>query len=377
MTKIAIVADCHIHNFPAFGGHSTSGINSRCAITLDTLDLAYETAMDNECKLFLVAGDLFDTSKPTPQVITAVQEIFSPKLHNGLLIGTHDPFSFANGDHALGPLQDRCTIYDKPNIVTVDKSSFLVIPVQEGDATSYIKESLKTLYKDHAEILANADKKIIVMHAGIPDGASPVYLKGPDTISISSLVELCKEYKIDFVFSGHWHTRMVWKEIDSVKIVQIGALCPTGFDNPGFKGYGTLIIYDTESNSYSLFEIPGPRFAMINSPKGYATDEFAALNEATKLQKEAGNKVFLRATVLPDHVSETLKHAAASEVFSDVEVFADKDVISKVARKAATAAKSAKTLEESLTAFIKEMPLLETVNRDNVLARTKKYLGIV
>lgn len=385
MTKIAIVSDCHVANFPAFGGPKKAGLNSRCDIALDVLDQAYEKALKEDCKVFMIAGDLFDTDRPTPQIITAAQELFSKEIFNAILVGTHDPTSFTEKDHALGPLQDRCKIIDKPHIIRDPRVAIISIPVQEGNASDYLISSLESLRNDLQKIPAN-NKQILVTHIGISDSDTSAYLKdGTDSISVSSLKGICEDFGISYVFSGHWHSRKIWHNFKHVNIVQLGALCPTGFDNPGFEGYGTLLIFDTDSNDYAITEIPGPRFIKANLPRGTDSDEWVNLvTECSAQKKTLDTKIFLKVTTTPKNVIPMLVRAQGipaenfgdTHLFSEVIVLVDKEVTEQAAREAATAAKSAKTLIQSVEAFVSKMPLDQGVNRKNVLARAKKYLGV-
>lgn len=67
-------------------------------------------------------------------------------------------------------------------------------------------------------------------------------------------------------------------------VMQIGALCPSGFDNPGLHGYGTVAFWDGERLSWE--ELPGPRFCTVRSDE----EEKAVVAEAAKL----GHNLFLR-----------------------------------------------------------------------------------
>jgi hypothetical protein len=69
-------------------------------------------------------------------------------------------------------------------------------------------------------------------------------------------------------------------------ILQGGALCSTGFDNPGLHGYGTLAFWDTDEHRLSWQEMPGPRFCVARSEE----EEQAIVEEARRL----GHNLFLR-----------------------------------------------------------------------------------
>ena len=77
----------------------------------------------------------------------------------------------------------------------------------------------------------------------------------------------------------------MWGADDRV-IMQGGALCSTGFDNPGLHGYGTLAFWDTDEHRLSWQEMPGPRFCVARSEE----EEQAIVEEARRL----GHNLFLR-----------------------------------------------------------------------------------
>jgi hypothetical protein len=101
---------------------------------------------------------------------------------------------------------------------------------------------------------------------------------------------------------GDWHQRRLWMDgkrrgdapsspvrigADAEHVIlQGGALCPTGFDNPGLRGYGTLAFWDQDAHQLSWQEIPGPRFCVARSDE----EEQAVVEEARHLK----HNLFLR-----------------------------------------------------------------------------------
>lgn len=68
--------------------------------------------------------------------------------------------------------------------------------------------------------------------------------------------------------------------------MQGGALVPTGFDNKGLRGYGTLAIIDSVDQSLHWRELPGPRFCTAYEQ----LEEEKLIAEA----KQLGHQLFLR-----------------------------------------------------------------------------------
>lgn len=100
MSFISFIADTHIANHRRFAGESRACINVRCHTTLNSLEQAVESARGT----LVVLGDIFDTVRPEPQVIAAVQLALWETHTTFLLLGNHDMVSTQPGDHALGPL---------------------------------------------------------------------------------------------------------------------------------------------------------------------------------------------------------------------------------------------------------------------------------
>ena len=46
---------------------------------------------------------------------------------------------------------------------------------------------------------------------------------------------------------------------------QVGALAPTGFDDPGPVGYGGLVTWDPDTQALETYQLPGPRFLAVTS----------------------------------------------------------------------------------------------------------------
>jgi hypothetical protein len=69
-------------------------------------------------------------------------------------------------------------------------------------------------------------------------------------------------------------------------IMQIGSLCPTGWDNAGLDGYGTVALWDTDTQALTWRVLPGPRFCVARS----ADEEESIIGVA----KRRGDTLFLR-----------------------------------------------------------------------------------
>jgi len=371
MTKLAFVADVHLGNHKRMGGKVRASLNERCRETLAVLAAAVDVAVERECDGLAVLGDLFDTTAPLPQLITETVRALQPfPMRLDLLGGNHEQVSLEPDDNALSPLgllsHDNVWVTDvDPRVVLfgIQKRSMtklLLVPHRPGPAAEWLPKVLH-------EYAGNEDwmkckHRLLGVHLGIQDDDTAHFLKGAhDSIEASVLADLCKKYSISAAFAGNWHDHRKWhqewldqhadsasgerrarkgKGTHTLDIVQCGALVPTGWDNPGVKGYGTVVIWD--EGNIEIVELPGPRFV-----------------------KPASNQEAL------DAIAEA--EAAGCRIY--VDDIPDRAVSKAAAREAALAARSADTLDEALSAFVEKMELPDGVERGTVLAKSREYLS--
>ena len=371
MTTV-FVGDVHVGNHKRCGGTTTAGINERCKAILDALRAAYAYA-DHEAGRFVSLGDLFDTSCPTPQEIAAVAEILNHAEHpyawmpyNYLLLGNHEMVSHQANDNALSPFKhmgDTTVVEDAVCAMHQTDPALVLIPFQPGDAREWFPKEVER-FGDRADQPA-----ILCFHLGIADDDTPPYLRNAhDAVPLSLVQELCVKYGYKGAIAGNWHSRKVWDRKDgSPWVMQIGTLAPTGWDNPGLEGYGSVVLVD-EKGDYTIKEVAGPRFIDAGDYTGQMVQEAAA----------QGKKLFLRKKTSPNAMQEATSKA---QVFkdkgwiADFVVQVDKAYTETEAKMAADAAKSADTLDASLSGFVENMHLADMVDREEVLALAARYLA--
>jgi hypothetical protein len=175
---------------------------------------------------------------------------------------------------------------------------------------------------------------------------------------------LCIGHGVSFAAAGDFHEYKLWSE--KPWVIQIGALCPTGWRDQGYEQYGSLCIWDSKEKSYERHVIPGPRFLL--NPRAH--DLVVA--------KRAGHKIYVRYTAKNMDEKTALKERLGADLksgrvhFGTVEIDQIDTIVA--ARSAAMAAKSSKTRDEALNAFVENMPLDDGVSRAAVLERSKRYL---
>lgn len=376
--KAAFVADVHLGNHKRFGGEVSASLNVRCRLSLAAFNAAIDLAIKERCATLTVAGDLFDYARPEPPLIAEVQRALAKgrgQMEMAILVGNHDQISTADGDHTLAPLAEFARIIEKPDWFDLSGSvDILTIPFRPGHAREWLPEAIRGIAGSReagSRSRAAGGTRLLVLHLGIKDDRTAPWLVGaPDSIDVAILDELCEEYKIDFVFAGNWHDRRQWSLPKSgAFVLQLGALCPTGWDNPGIPNYGTVAIFDDEADvPVAIHEVTGPRFVSVRTKK----EAENAIREATK--KYA---LFLSFDADPDDVADLSSYVAtnlATKGLFAAEVLPNREVALTKAKSAAFAAKSSKNTQEALSSFVRAMPLPETVSRNVVLQRSRGYL---
>jgi DNA repair exonuclease SbcCD nuclease subunit len=190
--KVAITGDVHAGTFSQYATISEHGINSRLLRIIECLDTMIETAVDNECEQFIIAGDLYhDRVGIKPVVLDLVSSVlrkWSKKLEVVVLQGNHD-LSVSSDHTSIQALSGLCTIITQP---TVYKS---VAYVPWTDDQKHLSKTIAALKKQGG--------KCMIGHLGI-DGAK----LGPANIEIPGHIELDKVEGMDewtWISLSHYH----------------------------------------------------------------------------------------------------------------------------------------------------------------------------
>lgn len=372
MRPIAFVADVHVGNHRRFGGPATAGVNRRCREALDVLRGAVDCAADAGCVALVVAGDLFDTPKPEPQIIAATAAVLTHArarcLDVHLLVGNHEQATEAVGDHALGPLGaiPGVAVYDAPTGVRVGDAYCALLP--------YRARSGKRLPEDMTAAVGQAARFVereavaVVAHVGIAHAATPRFLAtASDAIPLDAAGRLLDAADAMLLVAGHWHTHASLRPATadaSQRVVQLGALCPTGWDNPG-DDYGHVWLWSGGTNLRVLARAPGPRFLRLG------------LDEATRLAPDPGLRVYLRLAVAPEEVRAGGDLLDA--MIADGRVVAGELELARAVHAPEVAAavrnvRAPDSLEEAVAEFVGGMAVPDGADRARIGARALTYL---
>lgn len=290
MSTLAAIFDPHFWPHKRQGGPVVKGINRRGALCLDVGRRAIAVTNEHRADL-IVAGDLVDSAGAVaPQFAFALREMLGQCRRSvTLMLGNHD--MTADGDHSLGIYTQRDDWTD-------------VHVCEDIDWLNYDEVCLVPFHRDIRDARV-CDAPLLIAHFGVYDDSfSPWCKKAKGAWHVDALFAFMKERGIKCCLNGDWHSRCIWRsafgKVDRLPaewrgvavpdgdmvIMQGGALSPTGHDNPGLHGYGTVALWDTDEHRLSWQELPGPRFCTVRSE----AEEQAVIAEAQRL----GHNLYLR-----------------------------------------------------------------------------------
>ena len=196
-------------------------------------------AVNNDVKIILIAGDLFDKKETTVKARNIVIDsiISNPEIEFIYLKGNHDETGFLNN---LEEIPENLKLFDYEKWTTYTYGKITISGIEFGKLTDY--EIYNTLF------LNKGDFNIVTMH-----GQESKYEMKDKTeiINLSSL----KNKNIDYLALGHIH-KYKQAELDQRGVYcYSGCLEGRGFDECGEKGF-VLLDIDEESLKYTAKFIP-------------------------------------------------------------------------------------------------------------------------
>jgi DNA repair exonuclease SbcCD nuclease subunit len=327
-------------------------------------------------------GDLFDTSHPTPQQLARVMRVFKTKSAASswpevvLLAGNHDIVSDQPGDHALGPLflsgngvlgsaRDPFVLDRLGPDVESNEASTLCIPFATGSSAAAFKAAVARY---------GSGVVVAAAHFGIMDVDTPAFLqKSLDAVPVEDAAGILQGAGIKYLFVGNWHNFDTWQfqqGTATTYIVQVGALVPTGFDNPG-KNYGVVaIVDDTESSAPRFHRLSGPRFFNATIPELKDTSWVSA-----NLLPE--NRNYVRVTCAPKTFPTAQALCAQlqeAKVIAAFELRADREADMRAAESAAAITSNQTTIADAVAAYCSKAAFPPEVNRTEVLTLVQRFL---
>lgn len=363
--NLAFIGDVHLGNPNRMGGAVTKGINRRGQQVTAVYERAVTAALDNGATHIVQVGDLFDTMRPVPQQVAAARSIHAIAKERGakiiLLKGNHDSESDEAGDNAIAMLEEpHVLVADVQQTLVFGDTALHCMPFRGGVVDEWLPDAMVKRDIDH-------ERNILVMHAGVRTGATPPWLQNsPDSISEEVLDHVCEHYSLDLVVTGHWHEFLNCGA--SKQIYQLGALCPTGFNNLGIDEYGTVLVL--KGQQLVLRGIPGPRFLKSSWIDGSLREIFEDLPKSNHYYIEFTARNRDDAAIAKQQATSLIEEGVLAAV--DVRIQATESKARAV--EAATQAAETSGIPEAVTAYVaKEVP---AAKRAAVTTRTLKYLGV-
>jgi hypothetical protein len=305
-----------------------NGINRRGEEVLQTIRDASWQAAKEGCAALFVLGDLFDHTRPTPQLVRATADALTAgSIPVVVLLGNHDMQSDGEHDHACASLElsSNILVISKPTLIRYQGIEVVCAPYRPGNAYEWLPDSIARACLGAGDKLA---QRFLVTHLGIWDDATPPYLKAArDAVGIGQMRWLCDAHGINVALAGNWHARKVWPSVDKSPLVIIpGTLCPAGFQEPDQDLVGKMFVVDDAGMS-RCYDVPGPRWYTLDglaeidqwlieshSPSVYARVRLTAAEAATNPFAEIPDNLYVTIEVKPGSDEVSIVEAAREAV---------------------------------------------------------------
>ena len=193
----------------------------------DTFIKIIDLARAEKVALFLIAGDLFDSSQPSPELINFVSRQFaSLQIPICLIPGTHDKYLF----------QKEKAFTQITNLTILDSPQWIAKEFPQLDCTVYGINPQNQYPLADLQTKTNTKYHIALIHAGfhIPDKIRDEHLVRKEDIGKCGM---------DYLALGHWHNLADYSQGD-VRAWYSGVPEPLAIDE---KNVGHVIVVDLET----------------------------------------------------------------------------------------------------------------------------------
>ena len=396
MDRIRFVADPHAANHKICAGVAVDGINDRCARVLDCLEQAAKAGPPGST--LVVLGDLFDVDKPSPTILAETGRALRSGRNDVIaLVGNHDqtsaPTADLDGEHALAPLRSsKLTVVDRPTLIPLEFADLIAVPFSPAVTPATLPGIIEGLLGGTRA--TNAPRvRVLCLHLGVWDKSTPPWLVGAhDAIAETDLRDIARTYRIAFVECGNWHNQRAWspRNGDGVHISQVGALAPTGWDNPGLVGYGGVdmieVLGTMDRGAWSNTWIHGPRFLAFGRPGEPAAESFekvlAAISKPVKCYDEVLRRhaLYVRLYVASKDIADGARRVREA-VAGGLVVAGEALALDTAENRAATSAAAVKALasglnhDEAIARYVQAREYPPGVTAAAVLGKVRGYLG--
>jgi len=280
--RFAHMADCHLGSW---GSHPELK-----EFSLLAFEKAIDTCMEKNVDFILIAGDLFDTSLPSIDVLKRAVKKMRKCNDKGIRIytvaGSHD--SSPTGKTFLSVLEDAGLLMDVSKFR--EENGKLLLEFTEDKSRASItgmfgkRGSLEKSLFEKLRIEEKQGFKIFMLHSAIED-YRPKHLKEMEAIPLSLLPR-----GFDYYASGHVHLRAEY-DFGKGKIVFPGAMFPVNFQELEKYDSGFYIIdVDNEVKldfiSTKLFDVELMKINAEKKSAGEAEEEIISEMERKNLEEK-------------------------------------------------------------------------------------------
>jgi len=252
--RVLVTGDWHL-GVTQYGVMDENGINSRISDVEGVLNRVIDKAAEMNVDLFVVAGDIFHTNRPTPEeqrvFWRVLQRLQSQRLKARFIIGNHDYNAKLGASHALKLFQD---IINSDQIKIIDETEW----ERFGDELLVCWYPYRGQAPDWADMALHrpVGATAVVCHShleGAVVGAEPFEIKDDRVTRFSEL-------PVDFVWSGHFHKPQIL--CDRPLAFYPGSIqCVDFNERHDIKG---VVIVETGTREYTTVGFDVRRFVQID-----------------------------------------------------------------------------------------------------------------
>lgn len=280
--KILHCSDIHLGKKP-FGTKEFS--QKRYLDFFKAFDEMAQIAIDEDVKLFIVAGDLFDKKELIPDTLERCEKTFQ-KLKNRdikvfLIEGNHDNVTGNEEVNSwLGYLEKKGFVHRGKYSQVNREYSFEKFVVEDINiyGLGYPGFAIDDVLEQLAKSLDETEKNIVVVHTAL--GGSE-YLPG---LAMAESIRKLKD-KVIYIAGGHLHSYQVYPKDEPYFFIP-GSLEYWNILNEKSNNKGG-IIFDTESREHRFVEVtPRKRMELTFEYEGDIKEEFKKFCEELNLTGE-------------------------------------------------------------------------------------------
>lgn len=251
--RVLVTADWHI-GVTHHGVVDEDGRNSRLVDLEATLSQMVDIALERRVDLFVCAGDIFHTNRPTPEdqrvFWRLLRKLQQAKIQSRFIIGNHDYNSKLGASHALKLFMDVLAgdeyiqIHDRTCWEDFDGLAMCYFPYR-GEEPDWRRRRGRS-----------ADKVAVVCHShleGAVVGAEPFEIKDDN-------VTRFRDLPVDYIMAGHFHKPQLLSE----KPLAFYPGSPQCVDFNERKDEKRVVVVDTDSGELESVPLTVRKFVQID-----------------------------------------------------------------------------------------------------------------